>query len=89
MKFNLYRMSAIETSAWARKPDDLEIYIDINLHVSFRRGFFFAVNVVNKSFCSRNPFKALLRALESETVGMAKYDKLKERVRDLDLWRKL
>jgi hypothetical protein len=82
-------MSAVETSAWARNTDDLEIYIEINLHVSFSRGFFFAVNVVNKSFCSISPFKALVMALESETVGMAKYDKLKERVRDLDLWRKL
>ena len=89
MKYTLYRMSAVETTAWAAKPDDLEIYIEINLHASLSRGVFFAVNVVNKSFCSRNPFKALIMALESETVGMAKYDKLKERVRDLGLWRQL
>ncbi len=89
MKINLYRMSAIETSAWAAKPDDLEVYIEINLHIGIHRGFFFSVNVMNKSFCSRNPFSALIMALESETVGMAKYDKLKERVREIGLWSKL
>ncbi len=89
MKFNLYRMSAIITSAWATNPDDLQIYIEINLHIGFEHGFFFSVSVANKSFTSRNPFSALLAALESETVGMAKYDALKERVRDLDLWSKL
>jgi len=89
MKFNLYRMSALSTTKWSTKPDDLEIFIEINLHIGFEHGFFFAVNVANKTFTSRNPFSALLSALESETVGMAKYDKLKERVRDLDLWSKL
>ncbi len=89
MKFNLYRMSALITSKWATKPDDLQIYIEINLHIGFEHVFFFSVNVANKSFTSRNPVSALLAALESETVGMAKYDALKERVRDLDLWSKL
>ena len=89
MKINLYRMSFIETSAWSVKPDDLSCYIELNIFISLKHGIFFSVAVANKVFSSRNPFKALLLALESETLGMAKYDKLKERVRDLDLWQKL
>lgn len=89
MKFKLYGMYFTEQTAWSVSGDDLELYIEINLHASFKRGVFFAVSVANKSFCHINPFKALLMALESETVGMGKYDKLKERVRDLGLWQKL
>lgn len=89
MKINLYRMSFVQTSAWAVNSDDLNCYIELNLFISIKHGFFFSVAVTNKVFSSRNPFKALLLALESETLGMAKYDKLKERVRDLDLWQKL
>jgi len=89
MRINLYRMSALIMPAWAVKDGYLQVYIEINLHLGFKHGFFFSVNVANKSFTSRNPFSALLAALESETIGMAKYDALKERVRDLDLWSKL
>jgi len=89
MKIKLYGMYFTETPAWEVSSSSLELYIEINLHISFARGAFFAVNVANKSFCSANPFKALIMALESETVGMAKYDRLKERVRDLGLWQKL
>ena len=89
MKFKLYGVYFTEQTAWSASGDDLALYIEINLHASFKRGVFFAVNVANKSFCSANPFKALIMALESETVGMGKYDKLKERVRDLGLWQKL
>lgn len=89
MKINLYRMSFVETSAWATESGDLSCYIELNLFISLKHGFFFSAAVANKVFSSRNPFKALLLALESETLGMAKYDRLKERVRDLGLWQKL
>jgi hypothetical protein len=50
---------------------------------------FFSVCVPNKTFNSFNPLTCLLNALESESIGMQKYSKLKEHVRKVNLWQKL
>ena len=89
MEILLYRVNAVSSTAWSVKGDDLEWYIVFKLVFSWKFGFSFVVQVMNKSFSYRNPFKALLAALESETIGMVKYDKLKERVRDIGVWNKL
>ena len=89
MKIKLYEMIAKESSAWSVGGGDIDVYIKFELVFSLRVGFMFSVSVMNKVFQHKNPFKALLVALESETVGMCKYDKLKERLRDMDLWSKL
>jgi hypothetical protein len=61
-------------------------YIEIHF---FFKGMYFSVNVNNKGFTSRNIFTALLNALESETVGMQKYNTLKDRVRTIGAWQRL
>lgn len=85
----MYKRKFVETSAWAVTAGDLEAEIIISLIINRHVLFSFRAKVANKSFGSRNPIKAILRALESETIGMAKYDKIKERVRELGLWSKL
>lgn len=89
MKIKLWSKSFNTTSAWAVKSGDINSYIEISLILSRHWIFCFSVEVMNKSFNYRNPFKALLKALESETIGMNKYDMLKERLRDKDMWREL
>jgi len=61
--------------------------ISIWFNFTFRDGIWFTVRVPNKSFNNRNIFKALIAALESESVGMQKYDRLKEEVRELTWWK--
>ena len=70
----------------ATDKDNTEAYITFSLVVNRYWGFVFKTSVMNKSFCYRNPFKSLLVALESESTGMAKYDRLKERLRDSGKW---
>ena len=93
MKIVLYRKSYVEPVAWGYGDDAnlhaIRPYIEITFSIFYDRLPFFGVHVQNKSFSDLNIFKALLRALESETVGMAKYDRLKERCRDKGFWNKL
>lgn len=70
-------------------PYCLENYIRFILVFSLTSLPFFSVEVPNKTFSSFNPFKCLFRALESQSIGMAKYTHLKERTRNLDLWNSL
>jgi hypothetical protein len=67
----------------------IEPEITVQLHITCRDGIWFSVNVPNKSFCGRNIFKLFINALESQTVGMIKYDRLKEDCRSKGLWNKL
>lgn len=87
MRIKLFAKKFEFPKAWAHYPEDkvkglIMFDLLINKHVIFT----FQVFVINKSFSSRNPFRALLYALESETIGMAKYDALKERVRSKKMW---
>lgn len=68
---------------------DVESYVEICLHFDFKEGLRFSVSVPNMGYCSRNPFTAVLRVLEHESIGMAKYNRLKEDVRAKGFWKKL
>ena len=49
----------------------------------------FSVGAGNITSCERNIFKAIWRVLEHESIGMAKYDCLKEDTRSKGLWKRL
>lgn len=90
MRIKLFAKKFEEMTAWAHYPEDkVKGFIMLDLLINKHVVFTFQVKVMNKTFSSRNPFKALLFALESESVGMAKYDSLKQRVRSKDLWKSL
>lgn len=91
MKILIMSKSFSSPLAWGtgKNGDDVEGYVKLELILSFPSIFHFVVKVPNKSFCYRNPFKALMLALESQCIGMAKYDRLKERVRAIKHWQDL
>jgi hypothetical protein len=89
MELKLISKRFVETSAWAVEERDLYASIDVRLIINWHVGFTFCVSVVNKSFCSKNPIAAMLAALESETIGMAKYDRIKENLRSRGMWKKI
>jgi hypothetical protein len=64
-------------------------YVKFVMIFDFKKGLRFVVRVPNTSVCCRNPFKALLNMLEHESVGMAKYQRMKEDVRACGLYSKL
>jgi hypothetical protein len=63
--------------------------VKLELMITKKCVFTFVASVPNKSFSSINPFKALMMALESQTVGMIKYDRLKDRIKEIKQWQKL
>lgn len=67
----------------------IEGYIEYKMHFDFREGLRFSISIPNYGCCTRNPFKCLFLALEYADVGMGKYCRLKDHVRNLDLWKKL
>lgn len=76
--------------AYGYKPEHkIKSYVKIQAHFDFKNGLYFSVTIPNMGISRRNPFKALLIALEHESIGMAKYNRIKEDSRSLDLWRKL
>lgn len=87
----LFEMKWFSPVAWAssKNPEKLEGYIEYMMHFDFKQGLRFSVSVPNYSYCTRSPFKCLLGVLEHESVGMGKYQRLKERTRDLNLWKSL
>lgn len=64
-------------------------YIKVELHFDFKEGLRFSASAPNISFCQRNPFKAIFRVLEHQSIGYCKYQKLKEDCRSQGLWRQL
>lgn len=91
MKKVLFYKEWISPIAWAYSgnPERLEGYIEYAMWFDFKQGLRFSVSVPNYSICTRSPFKCLFIALERSDVGMGKYNRLKDRTRDLGLWRKL
>lgn len=76
--------------AWGTKPEHkARSYVKIQFHFDFEDGLRFSVSAPNISCCDKNPFKAIMRILEHESIGMAKYDHLKDDTRRLGLWQKL
>lgn len=74
--------------AW-RYDKKARTHIEVIFFFDFKEGVRFTVRAGNISVCRRNPFKAFLRVLEHESIGMAKYDWLKEDTRSKGLWQKL
>ena len=90
MRITLLRKHFTSQVAWAVSEEDkVGGYIELHLYLTRETTFHFCCSVADKSFCGRNPIDCLLRALESESVGMAKYNALKERLREREMWRKL
>lgn len=72
------------------KPDHrVKTYIEFTMYFDFKEWLRFTVSVPNVSYCYRNPFKAFVRALEHESIGMAKYNRLKEDMNNSELWNSL
>ena len=64
------------------KPEHkVKSYVEIKIGFTLKHGLFFSVSVPNYSVSLNNPLKAILKALEHESIGMAKYEKLKEDIR--------
>jgi hypothetical protein len=75
MKFKLYEKLMRESCKFG---EDVFPYLRIEIVFGWKFIFFFIVSVCDKSFCHRNIFTALCRALESETVASAKYVRAKD-----------
>jgi hypothetical protein len=76
--------------AYGYKPEHrVKSYVKIQVHFDFKEGLWFSVTVPNMACGNRNPFKALLRALEHESIGMAKYQRMKDDTRSCGLYQKL
>lgn len=56
----------------------LTTFVKVDLDLSLRNFLCFIVAIPNASFCSRNPFRALLSALEHQTQAAEKYNSVKE-----------
>ena len=59
----------------------IETYIELIMWFDLKQGLRFSCSVPNISSCNRNPFKAIFRILEHESIGMGKYQRVKDIVR--------
>jgi hypothetical protein len=91
LKITLFKKEWTSPVAWAsnKNPEKIEGYIEYKMHFDFKQWLRFSISIPNYTYCTRNPFKCLFAALEYSDVGMGKYQRLKERTRKLDMWRKL
>lgn len=84
----LFRKDAESPLAW--RPDKkAKTRIEVVFYFDFKLGPRFRVNAGNISCCDRSLFKAFCKCLEHESIGMAKYDNLKDDTRSKGLWQKL
>ena len=84
----LFSKYAESPLAW-RNDRKAKTHIKLVLYFDFKEGVRFTASAGGVSQCCRNPFKALFRVLEHESIGMAKYDYLKDDTRRKGLWQKL
>jgi len=90
MKKILYYKEYESPIFYGYKPEHkVKSYIKITMYFDFKEWLRFSVDVLNISCCYSNPIKAILRMLEHESIGMAKYNKLKKDIRSQGLDRKL
>lgn len=83
MKKVIYERHYTSASKWGQK---IESYIKIERHFDFKEGLRYSVTVPNFSCCKRKLQDAMLWAMEHESIGMAKYNGLKERMYTANLW---
>lgn len=72
-----------------KEEHKIEAYFELELIFDLKDGLRFTAKVPNMSCCMRNPFKAMCRVLEHESIGMAKYNRLKQDVDSSKLWNKI
>ena len=84
----LFSKDAESPLAW-RDDRKARTHIELVLYFDFKEGVRFTAMAGNISACRRNPFKALYRVLEHKSIGMSKYDCLKDDTRRQGLWQKL
>lgn len=72
------------------KPEHkVQSYITVTRCFDFREGLRYIVSVPNVSYCYPKLKDAMLRAIEHESIGMAKYNRLKEDMTRQNLFRTL
>lgn len=76
------------TGPFAFDEDCVDTEITFSLYIN-KSGVFFNVNTGDFSTNYLNPFKAFMRALEHSQVAAIKYLRLKEKLRDNGMWKKL
>ena len=79
----IYENNYASNSKWGQK---IESYIKIVRHFDFKEGLRYSVSVPNFSCCKRSMRDALLWAMEHESIGMGKYNGLKELIYKKKLW---
>lgn len=90
MTKTLYYKEYESPIAYGHKPEHkVRSYTEINMYFDFKDGLRFCVSVPNFSTTYRNPFKAMVRAMEHESIGMSKYNRIKEDTRRCGYWKKL
>lgn len=67
----------------------IKCYIKFEAIFTLRAGLLFKVKTPNFSFCSKNPFLALIQATERNLMSYVIYQRMKEDLRSQDLWSKL
>jgi hypothetical protein len=67
----------------------VKTHIEVAVLFDFKEGLRFSVGVANTSFCCRNIFKAFIKILEHESIGMQKYKQMKEDAKYSGLYGKL
>ena len=75
--------------AWRTDGIRVYLYVALVVHFTFKDGLWWSVRVPNKVFSDVNPVRAFCKALESETLGMAKYTLIKDCLRSKGMWSKL
>lgn len=70
----------------SKMDKEIKTYIQIQIHFDFKEGVRFSVAVPNFATCNKSLKKALIRALEHESIGMQKYNCLKEICTVKGLW---
>lgn len=71
----IYEDSYVGFSKWGQK---IESYIRIERHFDFKNGLRYSIMVPNFSSCEKSIKDAMLRVIEHESIGMAKYNGIKE-----------
>ena len=92
MKLSVYKNKFSFYPAYATEATKIiSLEIEIIFCIGINDGLGWIVKVPNKTFSVTgfNIFKPLLQVLESQTVGMEKYNHLKTRTRALGVWRQL
>ena len=83
MKLTLFKKHWDSPVAFEGPP--IQGLLEYKLIVDWR-GPRFTMTAGNISACTRGPLACIMHVLEHESVGMAKYDRLKEHLRDLKMW---